>query len=242
MPDEIFDNPRLAEIYDAFDGQRIDLEPYLVIAKEFKPKSILDIGCGTGSLACLLSSHKFETTGVDPAQASLEIARSKPYADDVTWVLGDSGNIPDKTYDMAFMTGNVAQVFTTDESWNKNLTAIHGHLNPNGHLIFETRNPDKKAWFEWTKEKTYKRINIPNIGFVSGWCNVESVSDNLVSFVWTYEFETDGYVLKSKSTLYFRGREEIIKSLEQLGYVIKEIHDAPDRPELEFVFIAGVKS
>lgn len=242
MPDEIFDNPRLAEIYDSFDGQRVDLYPYLAIAKEFKAQSILDIGCGTGSLACLLSANGFEVTGVDPAKASLAIAQQKPHGDKVKWVFGDSKSIPKKSYDMAFMAGNVAQVFTTDEGWKENLLSINGALNTNGILIFETRNPDKKAWLGWTKEQTYKRIEIKNIGYVEGWCDVTSVSDKFVDFTWTYHFEKDGKVLLSNSTLRFRGREEIVLTLEQSGYDVKEIRDAPDRPELEFVFIAGIKS
>lgn len=36
MPDQIFENPRLAEIYDAFDGSRDDLVYYLNIVKELK--------------------------------------------------------------------------------------------------------------------------------------------------------------------------------------------------------------
>ena len=35
MVDAIFADPRLAGIYDAFDGERSDLPAYLAIAKEF---------------------------------------------------------------------------------------------------------------------------------------------------------------------------------------------------------------
>lgn len=51
MVDEIFENPRLAQIYDHFDGDRDDLVHYLNIAKELKAKSVLDVGCGTGCFA-----------------------------------------------------------------------------------------------------------------------------------------------------------------------------------------------
>ena len=32
MPDPIFDDPRLASVYDAFGGDREDLTPYVAIA------------------------------------------------------------------------------------------------------------------------------------------------------------------------------------------------------------------
>jgi hypothetical protein len=36
MADQIFENPRLAELYDVFDGERDDLKPYLGIARELR--------------------------------------------------------------------------------------------------------------------------------------------------------------------------------------------------------------
>ena len=37
------------------------------------------------------------------------------------------------------MTGNVAQVFLTDEDWAQALQAIGAALRPRGYLVFETR-------------------------------------------------------------------------------------------------------
>jgi SAM-dependent methyltransferase len=52
VPDAIFTHPRLAPLYDAFDGDRDDLAAYLGIADELSAERVLDAGCGTGSLAC----------------------------------------------------------------------------------------------------------------------------------------------------------------------------------------------
>src|SRR5690349_12422461 len=106
MPDAIFADPRLARIYDAFDGPRVDLDLYLGIAAEVKASRVLDIGCGTGSLAVLLASSGLEVIGVDPAAASLEIARAKDSR--VTWLHGDATSLPPLSVDLATMTGNVA--------------------------------------------------------------------------------------------------------------------------------------
>ena len=53
-------------------------------------------------------------------------------------------------------------------------------------------------------------------------------------------FESDGAVLTADSTLRFRGRQEVTNSLAAAGFTVAEIRDAPDRPGLEFVFIATV--
>ena len=48
---------------------------------ELAARSVLDVGCGTGTFACLLAQRGIDVIGVDPAGASLDIARRKPYAD-----------------------------------------------------------------------------------------------------------------------------------------------------------------
>ena len=55
-PDEIFANPRLARIYDHLDADRRDLLAYLALVHQFGARSVLDVGCGTGTFACLLAA------------------------------------------------------------------------------------------------------------------------------------------------------------------------------------------
>ena len=240
MSDLIFEDERLVAIYDNLDGPRRDLDHYIAIAKELNAKSILDVGSGTGCFALLASEHGFDVTGLEPAQASSNFARRKSQADKVRWILGDATSLPPITVDLAVMTGNVAQVFLTDESWKATIAAIRQALCPNGYFVFEVRDPAQKAWLEWTREKTYQRQNIPGVGNVESWCEVTDVSKELVSFRWTYIFESDGEVIKSDSTLRFRDRELIENSLKKAGYVIREVRSAPDRPNKEFVFIAAL--
>lgn len=237
MPDPIFEDKRLAEIYDYFDGHRDDLFHYLQIAYEFNASTILDIGSGTGCFACLLASEGFNTIGLEPAEASLEVAKTKQHADKVQWILGDAMSLHETRIDMAFMTGNVAQVFLSDKEWKENLIAIHHALTPEGHLVFETRVPEKQAWQNWTREKTYQKQNLPKIGTVEAWCDLQNVSGEYVTFLWTYHFHADNKTITSESTIRFRQREDITLSLQKAGYTIIDIRDAPDRPSQEFVFI-----
>jgi hypothetical protein len=46
MQDALFAEPRLAGIYDVWEGERVDLASYLAIADEFGAHSVLDVGCG----------------------------------------------------------------------------------------------------------------------------------------------------------------------------------------------------
>ena len=238
MPDAIFGVPRLAEIYDLFDGERTDLDHYLAIAVEFGARSVLDVGCGTGAFACLLAGRGIEVVGADPAAASLDVARAKPGAQQVRWVDGDATHLPELQVDLVTMTGNVGQVFLTDEDWSATLRGIRAALRPGGHLVFEVRDPARRAWLDWTPEATYASIDVPGVGRVETWSDVTEVSGDRVSFRSTYVFAADGATLTSDSTLRFRSRDQIEGSLRSAGYALVDVRDAPDRPGREWVFIA----
>jgi 2-polyprenyl-3-methyl-5-hydroxy-6-metoxy-1,4-benzoquinol methylase len=78
MADECFGHARLAAIYDPLDPDRSDLDAYVEMAQEFRAHRVLDIGCGTGVFALLLADRGMEVIGIDPAQASIDVARAKP--------------------------------------------------------------------------------------------------------------------------------------------------------------------
>lgn len=114
MGDAIFNEPKLADVYDALDPDRSDLDVYAAITREFGAGHVLDIGCGTGDFACLLALEGLDVTGVDPAAAMLSVAARKPGAERVKWVHGLVADVPSLQADLVTMTGNVAQVFLTD--------------------------------------------------------------------------------------------------------------------------------
>jgi SAM-dependent methyltransferase len=238
MPDAIFAHPRLAVVYDAFDGARDDLAAYLGIVRELRACRVADIGCGTGSLAVLLAGNGCTVMGVDPAAASLEVAKSKDAAGKVTWVCGDAAAARGFDADLAVLTGNVAQVFITDDDWTDALQAIRGVLRPRGYLVFETRRPERRAWEEWAADTAPVALDIPGTGPVEQRREVTSVRPPLVSFRYTYTFLADGSVITSDSTLRFRSRDETESSLSGHGYRVLDVRQAPDRPGREFVFIA----
>jgi SAM-dependent methyltransferase len=238
VPDAIFADPRLARIYDPLDPDRSDLDAYVAIAAEFGARSVLDVGCGTGTFACLLAGQGLQVTGVDPAAASLDVARAKPGGDAVRWLHGDATNLPPLQADLTTMTGNVAQVFLTDEEWAATLSGVRAALRPGGRLVFETRDPARQAWLEWTREHSFHRTDIPGAGRVQSWHELTAADGELVSFRSFVVFEADGTVITSDSTLRFRDRDAIAKSLAGLGYQVDEVRDAPDRPGREFVFVA----
>jgi hypothetical protein len=136
------------------------------------------------------------------------------------------------------MTANVAQHITGPRAWRQTLRAAHAALRPGGHLVFETRDPARRAWEEWNRASSYAVTDIPGVGAVESWVDVIEVNGPLVSFRWTYVFAADGRTLTSDSTLRFRERHEVETDLAAEGYAVDDVRDAPDRPGREFVFLA----
>jgi ubiquinone/menaquinone biosynthesis C-methylase UbiE len=238
MPDAIFAEPKLAEIYDLLDNPaRPDLAPYLAIADEFHVHSLIDLGCGTGTLACGFASRGYEVVGIDPATASLNVAKRKASADRVSFLTGTAAQLKGLHTDLITMTGNVAQVFVADEEWMTTLHACRDALRPDGRLVFEVRDPTKKAWKGWNREQSYQTIDAPGIGTVESWVELTNVQLPLVSFRYTFMFRKDGNVITSESTLRFRTRSEIAETLSHAQFTVESVRNAPDRPGLEFVFI-----
>jgi SAM-dependent methyltransferase len=238
VPDAIFAEPRLARIYDLWEGDRVDLHHYMAIATELGARSVLDVGCGTGNWACMLAEHGFEVVGLDPADASLDVARAKPGAQRVQWIHGDVTSLPALAVDLATMTGNVSNVFLTQHGWLATLGGVHAALRPGGYLVFESVDPAGQPWLCWNRESTYTRRESPDEGVFESWTEVTGVDGDLVSIQRTYVFAADGATLISKSTRRYPPRAAIEDSLISAGYELTDLRDAPDRPGLELVFIA----
>ncbi|BAJ33070.1 MULTISPECIES: class I SAM-dependent methyltransferase [Kitasatospora] len=238
MADECFTLPRLAEIYDALDPDRGDLLPYLALAGELGAAEVLDLGCGTGVFALLLAGRGTRVVGVDPAAASVEVARGKPGAERVRWLVGDATGLPPLRVDLVTMTANAAQAITAPADWHATLRGVRAALRPGGHLVFETRVPAARAWESWTRAESHRVSELPGVGAVESWVELLAVDGPLVSFRWHYVFAADGQHLTSDSTLRFRERAEVEADLRAADLEPVEVRDAPDRPGKEYVFLA----
>jgi SAM-dependent methyltransferase len=233
-----YEDPQLAELYDPFDADRSDLEVYASLVDELGGESLLDVGCGTGTFCCLLAGRGKRVTGIDPADAELQVARRKDGADRVRWLHGDGASVPPLGVDVVTMTGNVAQVFLTDHDWYATLRAVHAALRLGGWLVFETRDPAREAWRKWTRSQSFQQVKVPGVGPVSNWVELTEVAPPYVSFRSVFVFEADNTVKTSDSTLRFRDRSEVKGDLEAVGFAVDAVRDAPDRPGREFVFVA----
>jgi SAM-dependent methyltransferase len=151
--DEVFEDPFFASLYDHFNAWDVCDDFYLELALQ-TGGSVLDLGCGTGLLACRLAQKGLAVTGADPADGMLQVARSRAGAERVSWIKaeGQTLRLP-RRFDLIYMTGHAFQALLTDDDAIAVLRTAHDHLTKDGRFAFESRNPARKAWQSWTPDK-----------------------------------------------------------------------------------------
>ena len=141
-------DPRLAVLYDQLNPWGPSDDFYLGLV--MSAPAVLDVGCGTGSVLrrARQAGHGGRLVGLDPAAAMLDQARA---AADVDWILGDLGTVSfGREFDLVIMTGHVFQVFLADDDIAAALAAVRAALAGGGRLAFETLNPLRRPWEQWT--------------------------------------------------------------------------------------------
>lgn len=217
-----FNDPRLVPVYDAAFGWSREDDFFLSIVNETPAASVLDLGCGTGRLALGMAVAGHAVTGVDPARASLDAARTKPGAERVTWIEGTSTVLRDASFGAAVMTSHVTQFFIGDDEWMGVLADLRRSLIDGGVLVFDTRDPAARGWERWTPAESHRRVTLPNGREVEMVTEVACVRAGLVDSTIHYRF-SDGTRLQSSTTLRFRTESEVRESLHDSGFAVERV-------------------
>lgn len=100
-----------------------------------RPKTLLDVGCGTGSHAIELARRGYSVTGVDLSPSMLAIASEKAQglsaAQQPTWLCGDARTFEvDGTFDAAIMMFAVVGYLTENDDVLAGMRNIRKRLKP----------------------------------------------------------------------------------------------------------------
>ncbi len=112
---------------------------------------LLDVACGTGTIALRLAQQGYQATGVDIVPEMIARARQKAAAQAVSveWVVADARALHlEKRFPFMYMVGNAFQHFLTRADQEALLARVREHLHPEGCFLFGTRNPSPRNLFE----------------------------------------------------------------------------------------------
>lgn len=207
-------------VYDQVNGFGKNDQFFLDLLESLSVRTIADLGCGTGRLTAHFIEKGYHVTGIEPNEEALFYAKKKQLGDGVQWVLGDSSHLNDHTYDAVVLTANVAQVFITDEGWERTIRNAYRSLKKGGHLIFDTRNPEVKVWEQWEQDATPDlAVNEQTGEPLEIWTSYDGFDDQVYTFYETVKGTQSGEVyVQEKLQLRFRSHDVLEKSLQNAGF------------------------
>jgi len=113
------------------------------ICKRFrwKPKRILDLATGTGSVALLLAEEGYHVTGVDIAPRMIDIARvkaAKRGVKNVAFLCQDAARLElPGAFDLAVSLFDSLNYLLTARALQQTFAGVYRHLAPGGGFIFD---------------------------------------------------------------------------------------------------------
>jgi SAM-dependent methyltransferase len=182
--------------------------------------SVLDVGCGTGSMLHRARDlgHAGRLVGLDPDGAALDRALRRL---DIEWVLGAAADARWRDeFELATMTSHAFQCLVGDNELHASLVAIRSALRSDGHFAFETRHPQARAWEGWNPSNVADVVD-PSGRALRVWHNVEHIIGDVVTFTGTTA-EADGRVLRvDRTSLRFLDPTTLDAFLTRAGFKIE---------------------
>ena len=184
------------EIYSSYDyeGDCEYLQRLFDRYCKTMPKSVLDLGCGTGNHSIPLALKGFNVSGLDLSKRQIESAMKKAQKHNVTdktqFLHGDMRNFSlEKQFDASIIMFGSFGYLLSDEDVKNALERINLHLKSNGLLVLEfwaigglKHEASERGYRTWDKIETPEHviIRIAESKFDEGKCALRVQFDFIV--------------------------------------------------------------
>jgi SAM-dependent methyltransferase len=226
-----YNQPELANLYDDENAWDASDDFYLDLARRVGAKTLLDLGCGTGTLTrCIVNAIDGSGVGIDPAQPMLDVARRKTRNEKVEWLHGDARSVRlGRRFDLIIMTGHAFQAVLTEADQIALFRTVAAHLGPNGRFAFNSRNPAAQEWLDWVPGSSNRVVDTAAYGAVEIWNEATMNPDRILDLVEHYRILANGRQLRSDTRLRFSAPEELWDGMMAAGLAVEHCYGGWDR-------------
>jgi SAM-dependent methyltransferase len=219
-----YNQPELADLYDDENVWDASADFYRDLAQRIGAKSLLDLGCGTGTVTRgIAAATGCQAVGIDPAAPMLAVARRKTTHQAVEWIEADARTVRlGRAFDLIIMTGHAFQAFVAPADQAALLATIAAHLAPQGRFAFDTRNPSAQEWLEWTPDLSRRVIDTELHGAVEIWdeANMDPRT-GILDVVEHYRILSSGNQLRSDFRLRFTPQADLARAIAGAGLAVE---------------------
>ena len=177
----------------------------LLAHQQYKPKTMLDVCCGTGTMCELLTNEGFKLSGFDISPGMIEVARAKAAkkGQDIRFEVFDAAEADmGEKYDAAFSFFDSLNNILDPERLQKAFHRVAEHLNPGGSFIF-----DMNTAYAF-QQKMFDQSNLkPN---------------SKLRYKWVGDWDADSRIITVDMT-FWRGAEEFREVHRQRAYAEEEV-------------------
>jgi ubiquinone/menaquinone biosynthesis C-methylase UbiE len=220
MIDKLYQDSHLVQFYD-YDNPWS--ESFDVISNYVKVgDSVLDIGCGTGTLSSQLIHKCKEIYALDLSVEMLNVAKEK--TDAVNWIHASATTFSlDRKFDFIFLSGHSFQTLLTKNDRLALLENIARHLKDNGTFVFDSRNPLVKEWTTWGEKESTRYFKHPIFGIIKSWNDWE-LKDEIITYQTFYQVLHTDKKWTAASQISFPKKEEIYSLINQAGLSVIQLY------------------
>ena len=141
--------------------------------KNLRPKTAMDLACGTGILCRLLAENGIQASGMDFSSGMIDIAREN--APELSFDVADMITYrPDRSFDLVTCTGDAVNHIPDLSDVEKIFQNVYAYLSPDGWFVFDLLNEREvstsepfdmdftdttRVWFQMTRPAE-KKVNL----------------------------------------------------------------------------------
>lgn len=211
---------------------------------DYSPRTVLDVACGTGTVAEILADRGYEVTGADIAPGMIEVARRKGArtGNGVDYHVQDAAELDlGRRFDLAISLFDSLNYITDEDHLRRAIKRVGEHVVQGGLFIFDVNTEYALAhgFFNQASLATYPKYV---------WTSSYDHATRICTVKMTFEVEENGEKRQFKETHVQKGYrlEELDGMLREAGFETLEHYHAykfkqPTRRSDRVFFVARKK-